>query len=491
MQLPAELLERVLALLPPQDLVRVRAVCTAWRAVVAALAQRDRAVAFRCGWVDLFHADVPLECLTLLDDVPVLACTCGGLVDATYRYVVAEHVEDTSRDDTAFQEYTASWYRYRHQEPVPPARWVVLARERALAMKMVRLGKQLTTHVHWDLLTNNFYGVYSPYWAYLPDGMPRPTTVPALVALVTHILQEGTTSLASWTASPATARSFYARADAASVHTYKLNEPSLRTAAAEYDKRVDDFYAAYPNGPAIYKAYFTMTVALSRTYPGMEPLMEWDPRYPNEASVLAAYNAMQAAFKAAEARAGRGPNDPLVTDAEWHDAWMRESEMLTPAEEAKPPPDEFVSFADLVNETYGGRNWRRAPFDYGTFQRIQASDPTGWSSLQYRARITAACVRLCVRKGWRRQLAQLADASFADADRPQVDGADVTDAEMLAIAERMVTTADAVKSTFARSCSLSVVVTTMRGSQYRDWIGGLSPGGHLVGILTSTHATPF
>lgn len=191
---------------------------------------------------------------------------------------------------------------------------------------------------------------------------------------------------------------------------------------------------------------------------------------------------MDAAFEAAEAQAGRGPNDPLIADADWHDAWMLDSVVMM--DSTVPESSWDRDFIREVNGLYIGID-RPAPFCWSSMDRIEASDPSGWPLWQYRARAMAGAVRRCLRKGWRSVVVEhFKEATSNGRVSPSIDWDQATDADLLETAARMVATVDAVKAAFAERCSLSVIVHPQGATKYAYWVGGLSPAGHLVGAAT-------
>ena len=261
--LPLELLERVLLHLPLRMLIPCRRVCVRWRDAVQNLKVRDAAHAFHCG------ADVERVCRATWFAHEVLwggatshvPCTCGRPFDLWRTFLPAtnrdeheqdeleqdeheqdeheqdEHEQDeleqdehhdgsfhgrTFQDNTAFDLATAATclsgrYAMRHAEPLPPARWEVLARERALARTMAQLGARLWEDALSldDVLEGP--GDWMPAWVFLPDEVRRPTTEAELkllvLDLICHGAEEEAAALFERLSDDHTAREYYARAE--------------------------------------------------------------------------------------------------------------------------------------------------------------------------------------------------------------------------------------------------------------------------------------
>ena len=207
-----------------------------------------------------------------------------------------------------------------------------------------------------------------------------------------------------------------------------------------------------------------------------------DTALEDASAIRAAMADMEAAFSREETRTGHGPDDPLIADAEWHDAWMQDDVVLQDPPGSADEDGWKTHFQTLV-QNMGECGWDRLPpFNYDTTQRIRYSDPSGWSELQRHARAMAATVRRCLLKGRRELLVGHFGGSYY-LKRENVDWDSKTDAELLEVADRMVHTTDAVKEAFAACCTLPVVVR-LDSSRYMEWFGGLSPAGHLVGTMT-------
>ena len=226
--LPSELLYDVLARLAPADLVAARKVCMRWRAVVTAMEARDRPFRFLCGVADVEtqkdqRARWATYCIDLYSEIRTLPCTCGAVCyGESYNGPFAGSVRNAQHRDrvcAAFQQYA-----HRHAQRLPPARWEVLAREHALAMKLWSLGGQMWRHVH-ALQYEYAHGgglqaAWLPCWIFLPPSVVRPSS-PALVGHLVHDIlkkdQEECAALFDLLSQPSSARAYYAAAATAAA----------------------------------------------------------------------------------------------------------------------------------------------------------------------------------------------------------------------------------------------------------------------------------
>ena len=219
--LPLELLLRVLGALPPSDLVVCRSVCARWRAAVAALAERDRKSYYRCGWADVEEIDQVGQFFET-GDWPPHACTCGVVLPPDMAYVGGgeRFLDETPQKMEKVKRMTTGTYAVRHRIRLPPARWEVLARERDLAMDLTDIAMELSRGYHVFCYAEEaaqFTLAWLPSWVYLPDELVRPTTAPALAALVRYVFKASKDNdrVAHLAAHPAEARALYAEADRA------------------------------------------------------------------------------------------------------------------------------------------------------------------------------------------------------------------------------------------------------------------------------------
>ena len=238
--LPPELLERVLRHLAPYVLVRCRAVCRQWRAVVAAMEERDRRFAYACGADDLLAMARALQARSdpFVDPWDEFyehggahfPCTCGLPVrkapTLTARTLPPPGLEEDflppPRDAQAAAQERAKTFSERHYGLKPPARWEELAREHALVREItarfVRLDMRLMIGgMDYPCLP------WLPAWAFVPSVVVRPTTVHGLLQLVEGVFfgswkgprpprgkqQGGHNNLWNLLRSPPHARTFY------------------------------------------------------------------------------------------------------------------------------------------------------------------------------------------------------------------------------------------------------------------------------------------
>ena len=250
------------------------------------------------------------------------------------------------------------------------------------------------------------------------------------------------------------------------------------------------FYATQPDGPAVFGAYLEMQRQLNHAWRGAYTLERQmadafrsgddsavgDTRlealrqqYPRHNEILAAYQAMNAAFKSN--MVGRALS---TLDSTWREIWLQDTFEERYVHE---------SFPLVVHEVQ-----RRYSCCDGTpvTDWVVANDPSGWATWQWEARVTAAAIRQCLRTGMRatvlehfntRKMLIEPDASFAGC----------SDAELQAVGDRAVATVDDVATAFAARCRLPVVVKLRSeiDSIYMYWVGGLSPAGHMVGTVTA------
>ena len=243
LDLPLEVLARVLGALPVADLVRVRAVCTRVAAAVKLLRDADRVHVFRCGADDV--RSVPQLRFTCAPDcgeadsspTPML-CTCGAPVwtPEKVRCLVQMQTPSagtgpaTGTGSTAPANGTGSAapaagtgsaapaagtgspepaagtgsYAARHDQPYPPARWKLLAPLRAAALEVARecAKVDLRLLLPYGMDRNNggpdeFVG-WVPFVWYLPDTAWRPTTPGGLCNLVQAALDHDVRRAPGW-----------------------------------------------------------------------------------------------------------------------------------------------------------------------------------------------------------------------------------------------------------------------------------------------------
>ena len=243
LDLPLEVLARVLGALPVADLVRVRAVCTRVAAAVKLLRDADRVHVFRCGADDV--RSVPQLRFTCAPDcgeadsspTPML-CTCGAPVwtPEKVRCLVQMQTPSagtgpaTGTGSTAPANGTGSAapaagtgsaapaagtgspepaagtgsYAARHDQPYPPARWKLLAPLRAAALEVARecAKVDLRLLLPYGMDRNNggpdeFVG-WVPFVWYLPDTAWRPTTPSGLRNLVQATLDHDVRRAPGW-----------------------------------------------------------------------------------------------------------------------------------------------------------------------------------------------------------------------------------------------------------------------------------------------------
>ena len=255
--LPQELLERVLAWLPVADLVALRRVCRRWRAAIAQLATDDAPFAYACGLLDLGRNAPWLQrqrgrllasgasTADVIDDdladlvsefldrgIAALPCTCGA----------PAVIQISSPLDGA-----------PHDIGLRPARWALLAPERALALKVSALATNLKEEVSIFNLSTYSHGggctnEWLPVWFYLPTDMLRPTNAMQLhhfaVSLSAEVDQNGTTTLLAKLAEPSFARAFYA--DAEKYLGWRYNAP-LEKKAFDWEPPTAWMEAAHPD----------------------------------------------------------------------------------------------------------------------------------------------------------------------------------------------------------------------------------------------------
>ena len=498
--LPAELLERVLSALAPADLVVVRGVSRRWRAAVAALAERDRALCFHCGGPDVEAVQQPAFEISEFGERTALACTCGVLASERALVlgdkalpVLFQYQEGKRRRIAEAKARQKGAYRKRHSSNGddnhhrwPPARWEVLARERALALQVTQLGVRLAQDVQcldFAVESRSYSCTYLPSWVYLPESMLRPRSAPALCALVRAVFADGAeagdTTIARLAATPEAARAFYTEAEAAwKAEALERAQDTIGSSEEDpaFQERRAAFFAAYANGPAR---------SPHSTYPGERAIDDAD-------------GAIEQAFVLEERRRFLRPN------ADWHDAWTVDS-LVTEGDFE----DDY--FHGVVDELRKDNQGRPAPFNWATSQQIEVSDPSGWSTWQWHARTLAAAIRRCVLKGWRRKVIVHVNDSLLrvrpadddneedeeeeeeeeeEGDEEEEEGGEETqgrarwkDAQLIKVGERAVATVDAVKEAIAALVRLPVVVDIGK-DEHDYWVGGLSPAGHLVGTMT-------
>ena len=239
--LPQELLERVLAWLPIADLVALRAVSRRWRAAIAQLAAADAPFAFECGWPDWnknapwpeqerarllatprddgrmrteeeVESEVYELVMELLNQLVCLPCSCGAAQLVNYR-----------EDDFALG--------LLHDESLYPARYALLAPERALAFKVSAVAMALFRHISIADREHFRYeggggctNEWLPIWFYLPTDVQRPRSTLEVHCLAQALMDErvspGEQPLLAKLADPAFARSFYAAGPQQTFRTY-------------------------------------------------------------------------------------------------------------------------------------------------------------------------------------------------------------------------------------------------------------------------------
>ena len=220
--LPTELVLRILECLAPIDLIQCRRVCVLWRDAVKVLQDRDRrtlvAAGRTCGASDLamlphlhgIQLDRPMqEHGWHFDDGALwLPCTCGALIwSHAHRDMLI-----TGLLRGATTETSEKTFAHRHDVLYPVARWEDLAPDRCLACALA--GECATTlpalrlilnrpaslpdlaRMHRDAVydweswhANDWQPIpWLPAWIHLPSAVVRPTTVGGVRRLVAALM---------------------------------------------------------------------------------------------------------------------------------------------------------------------------------------------------------------------------------------------------------------------------------------------------------------
>ena len=534
LQLPTELQERILGFLAPVDLVACRQTCRHWRALVRAMEERDAGYYFQCGAADVCALPQAAHAFSLVDGydntrLEGTACTCGAHIEDRdcARFFGAgsedeEEEEDSEEGDSEesggddrdaesedvdvgdeedepaegraahqTRRRTSAPFARRHVDHLPLARWQVLRAERDLALDLTAQARRLSRvflNVAYDY--GHGQGVsmsWVPCWFYLPDSVIRPTSAPALRALVEGLVgvdREDYVALLERLSRPGEARQFYGEAEASFAASQRSAcesavSESVRArhlAAYEAHHRMEmDFigrvWELYPNDrDAREREHAAKRAGTSIAF------AEFSAAYPNWTQIQEAYNVFAAEHAAALAAfrdaVDRGERlDTLVAEPAWREGWRLD---VTATVAGVPPLHSFYDVAGAMAASPG----TKPLFGDDADSFVRDCSASHWEVWQMKARMLAAQWRYCLQRGWDGLFRQhkLDDHAYRDLQR-------LGDADLTEALDGMVADVDACRAAFEARCHLASVVGVVYSTSF-NWVGGLSPGGHLVGTLT-------
>ena len=193
--LPTELLLHIFGRLPLDDLVRCRQVCRRWRAIVATIAEQDRAFSFVCGVSEFLRISQMKEAETLaaLDTTDfeygwlAVTCTCGHPHSLPTAEMLLEVAGGSEAEIAAYGRLP---YAARHDVPHPPARWELLRPAHDLALELCALCAQVDPRVPLNVYGSTQWP-WMPVFLFVPPSVVRPTTTAELKQLVVVLAEEG------------------------------------------------------------------------------------------------------------------------------------------------------------------------------------------------------------------------------------------------------------------------------------------------------------
>ena len=444
LDLPTELLADILGRLPVAELVRARQVCRRVRAVVELLREQDRAHYFRCGAADaLSIAQLPYTRVAEVNEGYATPCTCGVIlwkresvkqlvrmrsgapVTADENDYERERREEHEREDA---EVAARPYAARHDVGFPPARWALLAADRAIALEIAQQCAKVDLRLilRYGMQQGVDGGPYPfvgwlPFVLRLPDTVRRPTTSRGLFKLVDSVLDHGEVRLNGQHGTP----------------------DGAATLAALFDK-------------------------LS-----------------SKDSALAFYNRSRRGW----ATYSDADSDDAPTEEHWREAWQFRTQIDRHAETAERDPaaadDDFDD-----DEVYGDAELAAAVECFGRDHQEAAEpdrrDPSGWTWWQFRARQLAANWRCSMAEGRMRAFRYYRLGGSGEFD--QMPFAGMSTEAVTAYLDGNVHAVDAAHALVTARCPLSAVVEMDGPVDGHSWVvvAGLSAAGHLVGALSGT-----
>jgi len=545
---PTELLSRILADLAPRDLVACRQVCRRWRDVVKAMEARDAAFAFHCGLFDMVAA---LRACSVWEKYPELyglelddtefPCTCGAetreLVHVQeldpYAFLaerpapfesvlkaggVWADANGDAPDEASLPPSVSAGrppYGRTHYLPWPPARWEVLAAERALALRLTKMASRLARHVDATNLTTRHYqkgfsGLWLPAWIHLPCDAHRPKTEVGLQAMVRDLFNHGSRQQVHAKLCRADeARAMYAdvverwghlRARATSslddvrefmwfVAFVRERYPVVAAHLIDYRgfDRHDVFRAAI--------RLFTDTVQPDAPSPNIPLAVFRSSHCDGDMQKAREWCAAIQAFNVAKAN---GRLADIVADvaraAAWDEpaAWMHVELPGAPRWDGVEGIEEGDEFMDdgLAPSFDRFKRVCRCIHQLLPLYAIASvevqMDPTGWARFRLEARQAAAAWRLLRSLGWTAYIREFLEAEMAAQLSLTLGEAwwSMSDLEMEASLDRQVEETDRVWRYFQAHVHLPVVVSGVQDPM-GFWFGGLSPNGNVVGAFTN------